>query len=63
MLKRESGVLKATGSYRTYSIPGKTAAIVPEFAAKLQLDFCACGEGPALGQNTIDDDDDDDDIN
>ena len=22
---------KATGSYRTYSIPGKTAALVPEF--------------------------------
>ena len=23
---------KATGSYRTYSIPGKAAALVPEFA-------------------------------
>ena len=32
MLKRESGVRKATESYRTYSIPGKTAALVPEFA-------------------------------
>ena len=25
---------KATGSYRTYSIPGKTAALIPEFAVK-----------------------------
>ena len=25
---------KATGSYRTYSIPGKTAALVPEFAVE-----------------------------
>ena len=32
MLKRESEVWKATGSYLTYSIPGKTAALVPEFA-------------------------------
>ena len=23
-----------TGSYRTYSIPGKTAALVPEFAVE-----------------------------
>ena len=55
---------KATGSYRTYSIPGKTAALVPELAvedlpsAELQPDFCACSEGPALGQNTDDDEDD-----
>ena len=34
MLKRESGVRKATGSYRTYSIPGKTTALVPEFAVE-----------------------------
>ena len=27
-------VLKATGSYRTYSIPSKTAALVPEFAVE-----------------------------
>ena len=25
---------KATGSYRTYAIPGKTAALVPEFAVE-----------------------------
>ena len=34
MLKIESGVRKTTGSYRTYSIPGKTAAFVPEFVVK-----------------------------
>ena len=28
---KESGVRKATGRYCTYSIPGKTAALVPEF--------------------------------
>ena len=25
---------KATGGYRTYSIPGKAAALVPEFAVE-----------------------------
>ena len=34
MPKRESGVRKATGSYRTYSIPCKTAALVTEFAVE-----------------------------
>ena len=36
MLKREreSGVWKAMGRYRTNSIPGKTAALVPEFEVK-----------------------------
>ena len=34
MLKRESGVRKATGSYCTCSIPCKTAALVPEFAVE-----------------------------
>ena len=36
MLKREreSGVRKATGSYRTYSIPGRTAALFHEFAVE-----------------------------
>ena len=29
---KESGVLKATGNYYTYSMPGKTAALIPEFA-------------------------------
>ena len=29
MLNRESGAWKATGSYRTNSIPGKTATLVP----------------------------------
>ena len=44
MLKRQ-WVRKATGSYRTYSIPCKTAAWVPEFvledllSAKLQPRF------------------------
>ena len=32
--KERVGVRKATGSYQTYSIPGKTAALVPEFAVK-----------------------------
>ena len=32
--ERESGVRKATGSYRNYSIPGKTAALIPEFAVE-----------------------------
>ena len=31
MLNRENGVPKATESYHTYSIPGKTATMVPEF--------------------------------
>ena len=34
MLKRESVERKATGSYRTYSIPGKNAALVAEFAVE-----------------------------
>ena len=56
-------MLKATGSYRTYSIPGKTAASVPEFAVEdlppqnCSLGSCACSEGPVLEQNTHDDDD------
>ena len=33
MLKRE-WVRKGTGSYRTYSIPGKTAGLIPEFAVE-----------------------------
>ena len=28
---KECGVRKATGSYRTYSVPGKTAVLVSEF--------------------------------
>ena len=50
---------KATGSHCTYSIPGKTATFVPEFAvedlpsAELQPGSCVCSEGPALGQNTL----------
>ena len=47
---------KAVGSYHTYSIPGKTATLVPEFAVgdlPSTLDSCACSEGPALGQNTL----------
>ena len=34
MLERESGVRKATGSYRTHSISGKSAALFPEFAVE-----------------------------
>ena len=33
MLKREWGA-ESNGSYCTYSIPGKTAALVPEFAVE-----------------------------
>ena len=33
MLKREWGA-QGTGSYRAYSVPGKTAALVPEIAAE-----------------------------
>ena len=33
MLKRE-WVREAKGSYRTYSIPGETATLVPEFAVE-----------------------------
>ena len=33
MLKRE-WVRKSTGNYRTYSIPGKTAALVPQFVVE-----------------------------
>ena len=49
---------KATGNYRTYSIPGKTAALVADFevedlpSAELEPRFYACSVGPALGQNT-----------
>ena len=32
--ERESGVRKATENYRTHSIPGKTEALVPEFAVE-----------------------------
>ena len=59
MLKRESGVRKVMGSYRTYYIPRKTAALVPEFAvddlpsAELQPRSCVGIKGPALGQKTM----------
>ena len=61
MLERESDnvVRKTTGSCRTYSIPGKTASLVPEFvvedlpSAELQRRLCVRSEGPALGQNTL----------
>ena len=54
ILKRESGVRKAMGSYRTYSVPCKTAASVPEFVAEdclrqnCSLGSCTCSERPAL---------------
>ena len=51
---------KATGSYRTYSIPGKTAALATEFLRwrtchrqNCSLGSCACSEGPAFGHNTL----------
>ena len=50
---------KATGSYCIYSIPGKTAALVPEFVevdlplAELQPEFLRLQERPALGYNTL----------
>ena len=61
MLKREreSGERKVKGSYRTYSIPANTAALVPEFAmkvlpsAELHPRFRACSEGSAFGRNTL----------
>ena len=58
MLKRKWGS-ENNGIYRTYSIPGKTVALVPGFAVKdlplenYSLGSCACSEGPALGQNTL----------
>ena len=57
---KESGVRKATWSYRTYSIPGKTATLVLEFAVKRRafgqncnLGSWVCSERPALGPNTL----------
>ena len=50
---------KITGSYLTYSIPGKTATLVPEFAvedlpsAELNIGSCVCSEGSALRQNIL----------
>ena len=50
---------KATGSCRTYSIPGKTATFVLESAmedlpsAELQPRFLLLREGPALRQKTV----------
>ena len=50
----ESGVRKSTGSYRTYSIPDKTAVLIPEFAvedlpsAELQLRFALAVKDPPL---------------
>ena len=38
---------KATGSYYTYSIPGKTAALVPEFAVE-HLSSEKCSQVPVL---------------
>ena len=61
---------KATGSYHTYSIPGKTAALVPEFAvedlasAELQHRFLRLQRRtyPWTEHSDDDDDDDDDDV-
>ena len=58
MLKK-SGVRKAMGSYRTYSIPGKTTAVIPKFAvedlpsAELQPKFLRLQKMTCLGQNTL----------
>ena len=62
-------VRKAKGSYRTYSIHGKTAALVPEFSVKdlpsaemqpkfLHLEKSTC----PWAEHSDDDDDDDDDV-
>ena len=62
MLKIEWGA-ESNGKLPHLFIPGKTAALVPEFMVKLQPCFlslrwncspgsCTCGEGPALGQKT-----------
>ena len=62
MLKREWGM----GSHRTYSIPGKTAALVPEFAvedlpsAELQPRFPRLQWWTSPWAEHSDDDDDDD---
>ena len=59
---------KATGSYRTYSIPGKTVALVPDFAVEVLPFGRTAALVPALAVNELpwvehsDDDDDDDDI-
>ena len=56
---------KATGSYRTYSIPGKTGALVPEFAlddlpsAELQPRFLRLQRRTCPWAEYYDDDDDD----
>ena len=53
---------KATGSYRTYSIPGKTADLEPEFAvedlpsAELQPRFELEVKDLLLGRTSDDDD-------
>ena len=61
-LRKQLNILhreKATGCYRTYLVPGKTAALVPEFAEKTclrqncSLGSCVCSEKPALGNNTL----------
>ena len=56
ILKREWGA-ESIGKLPHLFIPGKTAALVPEFAFSrtTALGSCACSEGPALGQNTYDD--------
>ena len=67
---KENGVRKATGNYRAYSIPGKYAALVPEFAveelfsAELQRRFLRLQwrTFPWAEHPDDDDDDDDDDI-
>ena len=47
---------KTTGSYRTYSIPSKTVALVTEFVYGGRPAFgSTAAQVPALGQNTDDD--------
>ena len=47
MLKRD-WVRKATGSYRTYSIPGKTTVLVLEFAVEDMPSAVTAAQVPAL---------------
>ena len=58
-MRKESGMRKETGSQRTYSIPGKTAALVPEFAeedlpsSELQPRYLRLHSRTCLGKNTL----------
>ena len=58
MLKRDCGA-ESNGKLPHLFIPSKIVILVPEFAVEdlpsgeLKPGFCACSEGPVLGQNTL----------